>query len=245
MRNKLSKLAIGLLAATAISAAGISGAQAGDAEGRYAVKGIGLMPCQTFVQAAQAGQGPEVALAMSWLSGYLTAANMLLDGTYDLVSWQNEAILANALVQTCAALPDQPLAVAATQVIRTLGPDRVATAEQPERIVVGDNQTALYPSVVRKLQQALKDAGQNVTVDGDFGPGTRTAITAYQNARGIEATGFPDPVTLISLFAGQLPPQQAAAQPRPQQPLPQPQPQPQPQPLDMEPVKPALGGPGR
>lgn len=240
MGFKLSKLATGLLAASAMSAATISGASAGDAEGRYAVKGIGLLPCQNFVQAAQ-GNGPEGALVMSWLSGYLSAANMLLDGTYDLVSWQGDAILANALVQTCSQMPQQPVAVAATQVMRGLTPERITTAQQPEQISVGEQRMVLYPSVVRKLQQALKDAGQNVTVDGDFGPGTQNAIRAYQTALGIEATGFPDPRTMITLFTQQAQAQQAAAQ-RPQ---PQPQPRPQPQPLDMEPVKPALGGPGR
>jgi hypothetical protein len=194
-----------VLGATAALPMLLAPTQAGDAEGRYAVKGIGLMPCQNFLQSLQQQSG-EAAFVMSWFSGYLSAANMTVDGTYDLVSWQDEAVLANALASVCSQMPEQPVAAAAARIIPGLAQERIQSAEQLEPITVGERRTAMYPSVIRRMQQALKDSGQSITVDGDFGPGSQNALKAFQTARGIEATGFPDPMTMVALFTGQTPP---------------------------------------
>ncbi|MEM9810006.1 MAG: peptidoglycan-binding domain-containing protein [Pseudomonadota bacterium] len=204
-----------LLAAVFSASAVLGTAAAGDAEGRYAVKGIGLMPCGQFIEMAQAGE-PQAALVMSWVAGYLSAANMVLPETYDLVTWQ-EGLLPNIIASACQQVPDQPVAIAASELLAVLGPGRLQKAEAPEQIAVGELRRLLYPSTVRQLQQALKDAGQSVTVDGDFGPGTQTAISAYQKARGLKTSGFPDEPTLVALFTGQGPGSAPARSPAPAQ----------------------------
>jgi hypothetical protein len=219
----------------------LSSAQAGDPEGRYAVKGIGLIPCGAFLQSAEQG-GQEAPLVMTWLSGYLSAANMFVDGAYDLVSWQDDQVLANALAATCSQIPQQPVAVAATQLIRGLGGERVTKAEQMKPIKVGGQETAMYPTVIRRLQQRLKDSGEAITVDGDFGPGSQKALASYQTKMGLPATGFPDSRTMIAVFAGQAP--SAGPNQRQAQGTGRPAPTPQVQPLDMEPVASPFGKKG-
>ncbi|MCQ8185315.1 peptidoglycan-binding domain-containing protein [Parvularcula maris] len=216
-------------------------AHAGDPDGRYAVKGIGLLPCGAFLQSAEQGS-QEAPLVMTWLSGYLSAANMFMDGAYDLVSWQDDQVLANALAATCNQMPQQPVAVAATQLIRGLGGERVTKAEQMRPIKVAGQETAMYPTVIRRLQQRLKDSGQAITVDGDFGPGSQKALAAYQTQMGLPATGFPDTRTMIAVFAGQVPPAgpgqrqaQAPGRPAAQAPMPK---------IDMEPVSSPFGKKG-
>lgn len=222
----------------ALALAPLGAAHAGDADGRYAPKGAGLLPCSAFVEMAQQN-APQAAAVVSWLDGYITGLNMTLDNTYDLVTWQ-DGVLPNVLASTCSQMPDQPIAVAASQIVQFLGASRLQKAEQPEAITVGERRRVLYPSVVRTMQQALKDNGQTITVDGDFGPGTQNALKAFQTSKGIEATGFPDPRTLVALFVGAGP---AGGQaPAPAQPRPQGQPPAQ-QPLDLSPVPPALGRP--
>lgn len=74
---------------------------------------------------------------------------------------------------------------------------------------------------VRALQQALRDNGEQVSVDGDFGSGTRSAVERYQQGAGLPVTGVADAATLQSLELGSLlqqPTQQA--QPAPSQPAP-------------------------
>ncbi|MEE4211767.1 MAG: peptidoglycan-binding domain-containing protein [Parvularcula sp.] len=236
MINRWKRAALGAAALPLAFAA----AEAGDAEGRYAVKGAGLVPCNVFLQAVQQ-QSPEAALVMSWFSGYISAANMAIDGTYDLVSWQDDAILANALASACSQMPDQPIAAAVSRLVPSFAQERLTSAEQLKQITVGERRTVMYPSVIRRMQQRLKDSGQQITVDGDFGPGSQNALKAFQTANGIEATGFPDPRTLVALFAGSgaRPAQPAPARPAPAQAQPQPQALPK---IDMQPVPDPFGG---
>lgn len=53
-----------------------------DNKGHYETRGI--ISCRKYVQARQEG-GPEDTLFVGWITGYLTAYNMLKSHTYDIV----------------------------------------------------------------------------------------------------------------------------------------------------------------
>src|SRR5438270_489525 len=56
---------------------------------------------------------------------------------------------------------------------------------------------------VTGLQQKLKDLGFDPNgVDGNFGPGTRDAIIAFQQSKGLQADGIAGPATLAALGLG-------------------------------------------
>src|SRR5258708_32270378 len=56
---------------------------------------------------------------------------------------------------------------------------------------------------VTALQQKLKDLGFDPNgVDGNFGPGTRDAVIAFQQSKGLQADGIAGPATFAALGLG-------------------------------------------
>lgn len=56
-------------------------------------------------------------------------------------------------------------------------------------------------AAVRDLQNALRAAGHNISVDGQFGPQTKAAVLAFQRARGLTVDGIVGPQTWGALRA--------------------------------------------
>src|SRR5437879_3851521 len=56
---------------------------------------------------------------------------------------------------------------------------------------------------VTELQQKLKDLGFDPNgVDGNFGPGTKAAVIAFQQSKGLQADGIAGPASLAALGLG-------------------------------------------
>jgi predicted chitinase len=83
-------------------------------------------------------------------------------------------------------------------------------AVAPPPPTVADGQSPAYPgSVLRQgsrganvqtMQQRLADLGYTLTVDGDFGPGTKTALEEFQGKKGITCDGCCGPGTWAALW---------------------------------------------
>ncbi len=55
-------------------------------------------------------------------------------------------------------------------------------------------------AAVTTLQYLLRAQGQTLDVDGAFGPGTRAAVVAFQNAKGLAADGIVGPRTWVAVI---------------------------------------------
>ncbi len=80
--------------------------------------------------------------------------------------------------------------------------DAIEPLEAPRYPTLKANgqKTGSRGDLVVLAQEHLKGAGATLRVDGDYGPGTATAVRAYQSSKGIEATGVIDELTWPTLL---------------------------------------------
>jgi hypothetical protein len=189
---------------------------AADARDRFQAHGLGRLTCKRVIEVCDAKKDECQLVVPAWFEGYLTGFNALYTDTYDILPWQPAALIADFTLKVCAQNPDAPMLEVANSLIRDLLiPNRIKAQADRTRIGEGDNAVALYRDTVRATQQRLVDLGfLKGGVDGAFGPGTRSAVEAFQKAAGLQATGTPDVRTLIALFYSG-PQQQGAAPQRP------------------------------
>jgi len=91
-------------------------------------------------------------------------------------------------------------AVVAFQNANGLLADGIVGAQTWERLVTTVSEGA-NNDAVRGAQNALAAKGYNVTVDGAFGSGTKSAVVAFQNANGLSADGVVGPDTWAKLVS--------------------------------------------
>lgn len=193
IRGRLAPLIAALLICGAASAE--------DAQGRYAVKGMGQMPCSSFTDELEA-QSEEARRALAWIAGYLTAINAESDRTFDIVSWQSEGMIARALDARCRSNPGEPLAAAVEAMVATMRGDRITEEDELTTVRAAGRERVLYGSVIRRLQASLEARGEDVVVSGRFDDATRGGLRRFQRDEGLAVTGFPDSLTLFRLFGG-------------------------------------------
>lgn len=175
------------LLAAAVAAFAVSGAKAADEDGNFAIRGIGAQQCGALVQAIesadQAARAEIVEAHATWLGGYLTQANRLVDGRFDTVPFASDIDMLAIVVDRCEATPDITVETAAAEILSILLP--FGTAELASMAELEDSVALRRPTVLA-LQQALIDRGYLPgSADGLIGPRTRAAIEQFNADQGI------------------------------------------------------------
>jgi peptidoglycan DL-endopeptidase CwlO len=79
----------------------------------------------------------------------------------------------------------------------------MAAPQQPLSTHKPSDSSARHASMSRKhveaIQEALNANGEKVSVDGIWGPKTRSALKTFQHRNGLKVTGHPDAATLQKL----------------------------------------------
>jgi len=113
----------GMPLAAVLGAALCTNLPAKDVDGRFAAFGPGARPCTAYA-AMRGGSDPLDRDWIAWLTGYLSAFNVIVPGTFNIVGdYSVEEVLA-WLDQYCAAHPDERFANAAAALTVALYPER-------------------------------------------------------------------------------------------------------------------------
>ncbi len=184
-------------------------ALAADNQGRAAPKGWGLASCQQFLDQAKESEENVIRIG-SWLEGYISAANVYSEDTYDLAPWQDPVYLLNIIGRNCQNAPEERFIRVVHAYVQYLAQGRLKERDDVLIATSGENRRPVYKSVLIDVQEAL-----GITADGVFGPGTKSALEEYQKANNLPQTGLPDSLTIERLLIAS----QQQPQPQPLRPL--------------------------
>ncbi|MCB1743863.1 MAG: peptidoglycan-binding protein [Gammaproteobacteria bacterium] len=175
---------------------------AADANGRFAIKSMGVTQCQRFVDAlAPEGKRDEAMLYAGYLGGYISAFNQWEGNTYDITAWQSMQTLLRMLSSYCKSRPDDNLAVALSRMMELLARDRVKEESPLVTIEGGERPLQLYQSTIHQVRERLITGGfLKGKIEGDFDDEVKAALQAYQRSVSLEPDGLPTQATLFSLY---------------------------------------------
>ena len=175
---------------------GAGTAQAADASGNFAVRGLGSQTCATYVAAA--AKPEEFARYGNWLLGYVTVQNRLTPDTYDVIPTEPGADFPNVVAVVCRTNPQMLLENAAASAISVMKPLRQTAASPLVQVSVDGKTVTIHQDSLKRLQTAL--IAKQVFKGAANGTSTAAftdALKAFQRKEGIPVTGLPDIDTFI------------------------------------------------
>lgn len=175
-------------------------AEGADRSRRFAVDGAGAAPCTLFLDARAKRDGRYMMFG-GWIEGFTTAMNIYEEGTFDVTPWQNADLLAAAVARYCQRNRGATMHQALAAVARELMAGRLR--ERSPMLVAGEGARGVpvYAATLTQAQQRLRALGHlRARPSGRYDTATRDALTAFQRARRLPATGLPDQATLLLLL---------------------------------------------
>ncbi len=174
--------------------------QAADENDQFAIKGIGVSTCESFVEARRT-QSPQYFQFGGWMNGYLSATNRYEKNTFDLVSWQSTGALAASLAAFCERNAEVQFVRAVAVLVNTLGGDRLESHSELIEATVGETSVFIYAATLQRAQASLAERNYlDGTPTGEFDAATLQAFRRFQEEVGLESSGLPDLATLARLF---------------------------------------------
>lgn len=176
-------------------------AEAASKDGRFAVKGAGVLTCKDFAKEFKE-RSQQFVLFGGWLEGYVSAINRTKQGTFDATPWQSTEVMLALINNHCSQRPDERFFAVVTAMLQFFEGQQLTEDSEQVEAAVGENKVRVYQVVMKRAQEALAEAGTyKGAADGLFGPKTKAAFEAFQEKRGLPKTGLPDQQTLFLLFA--------------------------------------------
>jgi len=129
-----------------------------DQDGMFAVKGVGVLNCKAFIEAAREGDR-ELAQYAGYITGYISAVNEVQPDTFDLLPWQHIDTVMLLMLQRCRRDPQINFGAAVSGMASYF--DQYKLSDRAEKISVGaaDSGVELYEPVVAQIEVALERWG--------------------------------------------------------------------------------------
>ena len=174
-------------------------ASAATSDGQFAIKGVGLMTCQQYLERREE---PAIAYSLAgWADGFVTALNQLTPDTFDHTPWQSADLITRILTAHCETHADDRLAGVAASIIRQFAEDRLTEASVLVAVSGETRGLLVYQAVLDRVRDSLAARGLLSSPDGDgFDAAMRDALRSFQRDNGLPDTGIPDTTTLWLLF---------------------------------------------
>lgn len=173
---------------------------AADPANQFSVKGVGTLDCRQFLEAGKQ-KGETFLLFAGYLGGYVTAWNQLSSKTFDLQPWQNTETLLGMLDNYCRKNPDTNFAVATTQLVQVLEPNKLAVGSKLVEISGADGMIRIYEETLKRIQHKLQTLDlYEGDINGRFDVPTREALKKFQQTNKLPVSAVPDQRTLYRLF---------------------------------------------
>ena len=176
-------------------------AGAADANGSFAVKGVGLTKCSQFVETVKEKNREALAQYIGWLAGYLTANNQHQDETFDLTPWQNLRTITSLMAGYCDKNGELRFVRAAVNLVQALQADRLVDNSELIPIQYEGRDHYVYREAIRRAQARLAELGMyGGDIDGGWNDATRAALETFQKEKEMPVDGLPQQRTLLELF---------------------------------------------
>ena len=188
----------GALLAVAAAILVVRPAVAADAKGTFAVRGVGSDRCETYTAAVVAKDSPKLERYGSWLMGYMSASNRLIDKTFDAVPSQVPTDILSIVAVICRSQPATLIDTVASQALVLLSPIRLTADSAIIKVTNADKTLQVRQEALITLQQNLTKKGlYKGAADGKFSPQLAKTISEFQQKEKIPVSGLPDLDTLI------------------------------------------------
>lgn len=177
------------------------GAYAADNNGKFAIRGAGLVDCQTFLQ-EQEKRSPAYLMMGGWIDGYINGVSQYAAETYDATSFESTELFVEIVKNHCQKNARDRLFSVVNSVIAQRWESRIKNQTPLVGVKLGENAVQIYRETIVRMQKRLAEKGFfTLPATGQFDAATITALADFQKTlKGYASTGFPDQATLWALF---------------------------------------------
>lgn len=175
----------------------VASANGSDENGKFAVKGIGVLTCNEFLDAKDNKQSSYLQFG-GWIEGYISASNKALPSSYDVAPWHTTETIATIVYTACKKAPEANFAGVVDAIVSRLSISPLKKQSQSITLSHGKYSLSLPEAILTQVKQRLIKL--NFMNNDASEEELKAALANYQKSKGLTVTSLPDQYTLWNLL---------------------------------------------